>query len=310
MSGLLGLLGHGARAGMVLLLTAGPLSALERVEKAEEDGGHAQALRRVLDSFAGKPAPMVRETGRPRPAKSSGTDAVRAATGETVRRIVVDAGHGGHDAGATGPTGVREKDVTLAIAKRLAKVLRARGFEVVLTRDDDTYVGLVERTRRANEADGDLFLSVHANAHQSSRKTGIETYALNVATDGYAARLAARENADGGGTGADVAFLLADLAQREFTGASDRLAREVQGSVVRRVVRGFGPTRDLGVKHALFQVLFGARMPAVLVETAFVTNPGEEKRLASSRYQMAVAEAIADGVERFAPRPKKGAAAK
>ncbi|MFM2154050.1 MAG: hypothetical protein RL199_2485 [Pseudomonadota bacterium] len=286
---------------MALMLLSASSWAAERAAGgrggASEESGHADELRRVLDGFAKTPpAPEPRSA---RAGGAGGTDAALPTAPRTVRRIVVDAGHGGRDRGATGPTGVHEKDVTLAIARRLARVLRGRGYMVLLTRDDDTYVGLAERTRRANAAQGDLFVSVHANAHTSPTKDGIETYSLNVATDAYAARLAARENAAGDEPGSDVAFLLADLAKRSFAGESARLARAVQQAVTERVARSFGPTRDLGVKHALFQVLFGAEMPAVLVETAFVTNPREERRLSSAAYQRAVAEAVAEGVERF-----------
>jgi len=217
-----------------------------------------------------------------------------------IRRIVVDAGHGGHDPGAIGPTRVREKDVTLAIARRLARKLRAAGFEVVLTRDGDRFVALEERTAIANAARADLFVSVHANAHPRRIRTGVETYFLNVTDDRYAARLAARENGVDLSAAGDVARILTDLDAKASAGASVRLARLVQHEVCGGVRARVGDVRDLGVKSALFYVLLGARMPAVLVESGFISNRVEEKRLGTSAYQDEVAAGITRAVQGFA----------
>jgi N-acetylmuramoyl-L-alanine amidase len=216
---------------------------------------------------------------------------------------VVDAGHGGHDPGAIGPRRVREKDVTLAMARRLAKKLRAAGFEVVLTRKDDRYLALEERTAIANTARGDLFVSIHANAHPRRNRAGVETYFLNVTDDRYAARLAARENGadlDEAGQGTELLRILSDLDAKASAGSSRRLARIVQREITRSVRSEIGGVRDLGVKSALFYVLLGARMPAVLVETGFISNRAEERRLASPRYQDEVAASIARAVTAFA----------
>jgi N-acetylmuramoyl-L-alanine amidase len=230
----------------------------------------------------------------------------------TIRRVVVDAGHGGHDPGAIGPTRVREKDVTLAIARRLARKLRAHGFEVVLTRSGDRYLALEERTAIANTARADLFVSIHANAHPRRNRTGVETYFLNVADDRYAARLAARENGvdlDGAARG-DALRILSDLDAKASAGASRRLAQAVQREITGAVRARVGDVRDLGVKGALFYVLLGARMPAVLVETGFISNRAEERRLASARYQEEVATSIARAVSGFAAREARVAAAR
>jgi N-acetylmuramoyl-L-alanine amidase len=219
-----------------------------------------------------------------------------------IRRIVVDAGHGGRDPGAIGPRRVREKDVTLAIARLLAKRLRASGFEVVLTRKDDRYLALEERTAIANTSGGDLFVSIHANAHPRRNRSGVETYFLNVADDRYAARLAARENGvelSDRGDG-DVSRILTDLDAKASADSSRRLAAIVQRELTAGVRSRVGEVRDLGVKSALFYVLLGARMPAVLVETAFISNRVEERRLASTRYQEEVAAGIARAVTAFA----------
>ena len=228
----------------------------------------------------------------------------------TVRRIIVDAGHGGHDAGAIGPRGVREKDVTLSMANRLARELKAAGFEVVLTRSDDRYLRLEERTAIANMSRGDLFVSIHANAHPRRDRNGVETYFLNVTDDRYARRLAARENGalDGEEGGPGVQRILTDLDARASAGASRRLAQMVQKELTSRVRQTQGDVRDLGVKHALFYVLLGARMPAVLVETAFISNRAEERRLASPAYQQLVADGVTHAICDFAGRESRVAA--
>ncbi|HEX7487750.1 MAG TPA: N-acetylmuramoyl-L-alanine amidase, partial [Anaeromyxobacteraceae bacterium] len=230
-----------------------------------------------------------------------------------LRRIVVDAGHGGHDTGAIGPSGVREKDVTLAMARRLASRLRGRGFEVVLTRDRDAFVPLEERTAIANARRGDLLVSLHANAHPRRDRHGVETYVLDVAGDRYARRLAARENGafdDDADGGQEVRRILTDLDAQASASSSRRLALAVQREVCAGVRGRVGEVRDLGVKSALFHVLLGARMPAVLVETAFISNRVEEQRLRSSRFQDEVAASVARAVERFASLEARVASAR
>jgi N-acetylmuramoyl-L-alanine amidase len=219
-----------------------------------------------------------------------------------IRRIIVDAGHGGHDTGAIGPRGVREKDVTLAMARRLAEKLRTQGFQVTLTRTDDRYLKLEERTAMANMARGDLFVSLHTNANPRRDRSGVETYFLNVTDDRYARRLAARENGslDMEEAPKDVQRILTDLDSKASAGASRTLARMVQKEITIRTRQSQGAVRDRGVKNALFYVLLGARMPAVLVETAFISNRAEEKRLASPAYQQLVADGVARAVVEFA----------
>jgi N-acetylmuramoyl-L-alanine amidase len=296
---------------------------VERVRAAQRD---AETVRVVLDLagsddlaiFALEDPPRlivdvgVREARREARASAlqgQGTEGDLAPR-RPIRRVIVDAGHGGHDSGATGPTRVREKDVTLAMAKRLGRRLRARGFEVVLTRQDDRYVALEERTAIANARHGDLFVSIHANAHPRRDRRGIETYVLNVADDRYAARLAARENgalADDA-TGQDVRRILADLDAQSSAEASRRLAQAVQQQVCTGVRARLGDVRDLGVKSALFYVLLGARMPAVLLETSFISNRSEEKRLKDPRFQEEIAVSVARAVEDFAAREARVAA--
>jgi N-acetylmuramoyl-L-alanine amidase len=215
------------------------------------------------------------------------------------RRVVVDPGHGGHDTGTIGSGGTREKDVALAIAKKLRTVLTEQGLEVVLTRETDRFVRLEERARLANVARGDLFISIHCNSLPQRSIRGIETYTLNLASDRYAIRLAARENASSEKGMSDLQFLLADLATRANTEESVRLATQVQWGLISSLRSKDAKIRDLGTKEALFYVLLGTKMPAILVESGFLSNAEEEKRLDSPGYQEDVARAIASGVQGF-----------
>jgi N-acetylmuramoyl-L-alanine amidase len=219
--------------------------------------------------------------------------------GLKVRRVIIDAGHGGHDTGAIGPKGTREKDVALIIAKKLAARLEASGLEVLLTRDDDTFVKLEDRTRFANRQKGDLFISVHCNAAPTKTMRGIETYTLNTSSNRYSIRLAARENSTTERGVGDLQYILADLATKANTGESAHLAERVQRSLVRNLSGSYKGVKDLGTKEALFFVLLGAKMPAILVETSFLSHPEEEERLADPEYQQSVADSIAEAVGGF-----------
>jgi N-acetylmuramoyl-L-alanine amidase len=219
--------------------------------------------------------------------------------GLKVRRVVIDAGHGGHDTGAIGHKGTREKDVTLAISRKLARQLRDQGVEVLLTRDEDRYLKLEERAQVANAAHGDLFISIHCNSATSSKLHGIETYTLNTSADRYSIRLAARENSSSEKGISDLQFILADLATKANTTESTRLATQVQKNLVSHLSTRYSDVKNLGTKEALFYVLLGAKMPAILVETAFLSHGEEEKRLSSESYQDEVAEAISRGVMDF-----------
>jgi N-acetylmuramoyl-L-alanine amidase len=245
------------------------------------------------------PTPSVRERMKSVGRRTGGEVTLAEQLGLKVRRVVIDAGHGGHDAGAEGAGGTQEKTVALAIALRLGQVLSDQGLEVVQTREDDHFVRLEDRARLANEARGDLFISIHCNSGTQSSWRGVETYSLNLTSDRYAIRLAARENTSSAKTMSDLQFLLADLATRAHTDESARLAERVQHSLVSRMGAKYPKTRDLGRKEALFYVLLGAKMPAILVETAFLSNPEDEKRLATPGYQDELARSIAAGVQDF-----------
>lgn len=219
--------------------------------------------------------------------------------GLKVKRVIIDAGHGGHDTGAIGKGGTREKDVALSIAKKLAARLEAAGLEVVMTRDDDTFVKLEDRTRIANRQKGDLFISVHCNSAPTNKLRGIETYTLNTSSNRYSIRLAARENATTERGVGDLQYILADLATKANTGESTQLASRVQSSLIRNLSADYKDVKNLGTKEALFFVLLGAKMPAILVETSFLSHPDEEVRLADDAYQTKVAASISEAVEGF-----------
>ena len=218
-----------------------------------------------------------------------------------INLIVVDAGHGGRDPGAIGATNIREKDVTLAMAKTLAESLRSKlGVKVLLTRSDDRYIELRERPAYANGVGADLFISMHANASSTRKAYGLETYFLNLSKNNQAAEVAAREN---GTTLQDVSNLeaiLFDLMANAKINESSRLAAKVQQSLVAGLRPHYSKIKDLGVRQGPFHVLLGATMPSVLVEAAFISNSREEKRLVSKSYQKRVADAIVKGVMNYA----------
>src|SRR5205809_348784 len=217
-------------------------------------------------------------------------------------KVVIDPGHGGHDPGAQGYA--VEKDVTLAIAKHLAVLLGEQlGAEVVLTRSADATLPLAARTARANAEGADLFVSIHANASPRPRLHGVETYYLNNTHDRGTIRLAALENGLSLPTpargGADLRYIVSDLVQAAKMEESIALATAVQRGLVDHLGARYGGVTDLGVKRGPFYVLVGAYMPCVLVETSFLTNPTEGRRLAARAYRDAVAEGIYAGIARF-----------
>jgi N-acetylmuramoyl-L-alanine amidase len=213
--------------------------------------------------------------------------------------VVIDPGHGGKDPGAIGPSGLMEKDVVLDIAKRLRTLLQQEPAQrATLTRDTDAFIPLEERTAIANAKGADLFVSVHANAAERAEAQGVETYFLDTATDEQAMRTAARENATTPGRMGDLPLILRDLLLTSKRNESSLLAGSVQRALV-QVPSGARNGRDLGVKHAPFYVLMGAEMPSILVETAFISNPAEERRLADSQYRGEVARALLAGIKEY-----------
>jgi N-acetylmuramoyl-L-alanine amidase len=219
-----------------------------------------------------------------------------------VRRIVIDPGHGGKDFGAPGfVPGVHEKDVVLEIAKRVARKIREElNLEAVLTRSDDRYLTLEERTAFANTRGADLFVSIHTNASRDPRAYGTETYFLNLATDDEAIRVAAMENATSTKNISDLHSILNDLLKNAKINESSRMAEMVQSALVKNLNRrGYDRVKDKGVKQAPFYVLLGARMPSILVETAFISNREECQLLTTAGYQEHLAESIVQGLRGY-----------
>ena len=234
--------------------------------------------------------------------------------------IVLDPGHGGVETGAVGPGGLQEKDVTLDLARRVKVLLDRQGFTVVLTRDDDRILPLDDRTAIANQNRAELFLSIHLNASKRKTAVGAETYFLSSdATDDEARTLAAMENkayrasdappAAADGTDRGLELILWDLAQNTYMAESSKLAEAVQ-----RELNALTGVRDRGVRQAPFRVLMGATMPAILVETGFISNAEEEARLKDDAYKDKIAQGIAQAVAAFRksvaalePAPASGA---
>jgi N-acetylmuramoyl-L-alanine amidase len=221
-----------------------------------------------------------------------------------IKTIVIDPGHGGKDPGAIGPRGLKEKDITLSVAKRLGKILKSRySANVIYTRSKDTFVPLNERTEVANSKRADLFISIHTNASRKRGARGVETYFLNWTNNREAMRVAARENKISikkmEKMQNELQFILQDLARKNKNEESMRLAHSVQNSMISSLKKSYRKIENLGVKYAPFYVLVGAGMPSVLVEVSFISNREEEKRLASSRYKDKIAEAIAKGIDSY-----------
>jgi N-acetylmuramoyl-L-alanine amidase len=218
-----------------------------------------------------------------------------------LRKIVLDPGHGGKDTGAIGVSGLLEKDVVLAVAKKLAEKLRSEmGIEVVLTRENDTFIPLEERTAIANREGADLFISLHTNASPNPQARGIETYYLNNTDDEAARRLAARENGTSYQNVSDIQLILSDLIQSAKLEDSISLAHHLQSSLIGSTGKRLGGVKDLGVKPALFYVLVGARMPAVLAEMFFISNKSDARWLAGDSNQDNIVEGLFQGIKRFA----------
>jgi len=233
------------------------------------------------------------------PTADGETSLVRA-LGLKVGRIVIDAGHGGHDSGTLGVDGLEEKEVVLDVALRVGKLLRDRlGAEIVYTRSDDTFVALETRTGIANKAQADLFLSIHANSSPDPAARGVETYYLNFTTDPSALEVAARENAASDRSVHQLSDLVKKIALKDKIAESREFAADVEGALYAGLQRGNLGLKDRGVKQAPFVVLIGANMPSILAEISFVTNPKDASQLRDPGYRQRVAESLYRGVARY-----------
>ena len=220
--------------------------------------------------------------------------------GLKIGRIVIDAGHGGHDTGTLGPGGVEEKEIVLDVALRLGKLLKQRlGADVIFTRDNDTFIPLETRTAIANKAQADLFLSIHANSSSDSSARGVETYYLNFTTSPDALEVAARENAVSDESIHELSDLVKKITLKDKIDESREFAADVQKSLYDDLEEGNPGLRDRGVKKAPFVVLIGANMPSILAEISFLTNTDDARQLQQPAYRQRIAESLYRGVARY-----------
>ena len=247
---------------------------------------------------------------------SDGQRSLVRALGLKVGRIVIDAGHGGHDSGTLGPGGIQEKDVVLDVALRVGKLLHDKlGAEIVYTRADDTFIPLETRTAIANKAQADLFLSIHANSSSEPSARGVETYYLNFTSDPSALETAARENAVSNHSVHQLSDLVKKITLKDKIDESREFAANVDESLYAGLKAGNPGLKDRGVKKAPFVVLIGAQMPSILAEISFLTNPDDARQLREDAYKQRLAESLVAGVGKYLrglsgirPSPSRGTA--
>jgi N-acetylmuramoyl-L-alanine amidase len=271
--------------------------------------GRVEATRRptsgpIAERTAAKAVAAPHVAGEPVEAAAptaEGETSLMRALGLKIGRIVIDAGHGGHDSGTLGADGIEEKDVVLDVALRLGKLLHDRlGAEIVYTRADDTFIPLETRTAIANKAQADLFLSVHANSSSDPTARGVEVYYLNFTSDPVAMQVASRENAVSTQSVHELSDLVKKIALKDKIDESKELASDVDASLYAGLEKGNGGLKNRGVKKAPFVVLIGANMPSILAEISFVTNPKDASELQTPEYRERVAESLFAGVKRYA----------
>jgi N-acetylmuramoyl-L-alanine amidase len=244
---------------------------------------------------------VTAEPAQPPPPTADGEATLMRALGLKIGRIVIDAGHGGHDSGTLGAGGIEEKDVVLDVALRLGKLLHDRlGADVVYTRADDTFIPLETRTAIANKAQADLFISVHANSSADASARGVEVYYLNFTSDPEAMEVASRENAVSTQSVHELSDLVKKIALKDKIDESRELAEDVDQSLYGGLAKGNEGLKNRGVKKAPFVVLIGANMPSILAEISFVTNPTDADELRKPEYRERVAESLYTGVARYA----------
>lgn len=251
---------------------------------------------RSARNAAPKPVPPT----EPAPTRD-GQQSLSRALGLKIGRIVIDAGHGGHDTGTIGPNGLMEKDLCLDVALRLGKLIEQRlpGTEIVYTRSDDTFIPLEERTALANQAKADLFLSIHANSSPDSSARGVETYYLNFSPSPEAMAVASRENATAQNGVHELEDMIQRIARNEKIEESRELAADIQDSLTKRLQRTSKSIRNRGVRKAPFVVLIGANMPSALAEISFISNPTDETSLSKPDGRDRVAEGLYKGIEAY-----------
>jgi len=254
----------------------------------------------LRNSKAGAKSETVQPVAAPLPTHD-GQSTLTRALGLKIGRIVIDAGHGGHDTGTIGPTGLMEKDLCLDVALRLGKIIKQRlpGAEVVFTRSDDSFIPLEERTAIANEAHADLFISIHANSSEDHGARGIETYYLNLKGSPEAMEVAARENAVSNVGIHELEDLVKKIARNEKIDESKEFAEDIQTSLSQREQKTNKTIKNRGVRKAPFVVLIGADMPSILTEISFLSNPADEQLLKKPEHRQRVAEGLFQGVASY-----------
>jgi len=243
---------------------------------------------------------LIQPASAPQPTRD-GQSTLTRTLGLKIGRIVIDAGHGGHDTGTIGPTGLMEKDLCLDVALRLGKIIEQRlpGADVIYTRSDDTFIPLEERTNIANQAKADLFISIHANSSRDTGARGIETYYLNLKGSAEAMEVAARENATAQEGVHDLQDLVKKIAQTEKIDESKEFAEDIQDSLAKRIQKSGKSVRNRGVRKAPFVVLIGADMPSILTEISFLSNPADEKQLKQPEQRQKLAEGLYQGIASY-----------
>jgi N-acetylmuramoyl-L-alanine amidase len=301
--------------------TTGPIAASVSGTTRAQQPNELEALATPPAFSAAPPQPArTRRTTAPAPANLipdapplTAHEAAPASTGERslvrtlglkIGRIVIDAGHGGHDSGTLSADGLQEKDVVLDVALRLGKLLKQRlGADVIYTRDDDTFVPLETRTAIANKAQADLFISVHANSSSDPSARGVEVYYLNFTTSPEALEVAARENAVSDQSIYQLSDLVKKITLKDKIDESHEFASDVESSLFTGLEPGVVPgnqgLKDRGVKKAPFVVLIGANMPSILAEISFLTNPEDAHELRDPNYRERIAESLYRGVSRY-----------
>jgi N-acetylmuramoyl-L-alanine amidase len=255
---------------------------------------HGKKSRAAADDLADLEMREARPT-------AAGDRSLTRALGLKIGKIVIDAGHGGHDTGTIGPNGLLEKDLVLDVARRLGRLLEARlGAEVAYTRRDDTFVPLETRTAIANREQADLFISIHANSSRDSDARGVETYYLNFTSSPEALEVAARENAVSEKSIHELQDLVKKIALKDKIDESREFASDVQDSLYGGLSLNSSGVRNRGVKKAPFIVLIGANMPSILAEISFVSNPTDERKLETSEQRQRIAESLYRGVAKYA----------
>ena len=283
------------------------ITAHARKQCVNRPGAEAAILR---DQKKTRPLPVSSVVKKRVKPKKGQNYSLAQQLGLGVRKIILDPGHGGKDPGAMAH-GMKEKDIVLMVAKNLRDILREQyGYEVIMTRTRDVFLPLEERTALANTSKADLFVSIHVNAHPDKKVRGIETFYLNLATNGEAMRVAALENATSTHNISELQDILTDLMRNSKIVESAHLAQYIQNNLINGLKRNRYPVRSHGVKQAPFYVLIGAQMPAILAEISFITNPGDARLLGRKQYLYDIASQIAAGLHSYANKQLAAAAGK